>query len=72
MHFVGTYLAKPDARHPGDFILELRAAGVPKVRTIDAATIPKRTPLREVAERWCAKNGHTLRIDWTSLTNDTP
>ncbi|MES2737249.1 MAG: hypothetical protein V4672_13075 [Verrucomicrobiota bacterium] len=72
MHFIATYLAKPKAIHAGDFILHLLSTCGHHSHNIDAASVTRGTLLREVAEAWAQANGHTLRIDWSSLTKTTP
>lgn len=72
MEFTATYYAKPAAIHRGDYILHLRSTCGRYVHTIDAAEVPRGTALREVVEEWAAQQQHTFRIDWSSLTSDTP
>lgn len=76
MNLVGVYIAHRDARHHGDFTLQLfersdlEANGWAKatpVHTINTRTIPKTANLKLLAAAWCRENGHTLKIDESSL-----
>lgn len=77
MNLVGVYINHPDARHHGDFTLQLFERGdleangwakATPVHTIDTRTIPKTANLKLTAAEWCRGRGHSLKIDESSLT----
>lgn len=70
MHLLGSFTAKENAITAGDYILILTDPSGQEHHRIDAAAIPRGVPLREAAQDWCHQNGHTLKIDWSTLTSD--
>lgn len=67
--YIGRYQAKPDAAHPGDYLLIITTP-LGNHLTFDTASTPRGTSLRESAKAWCDIQGHPLRIDWSTLTSD--
>lgn len=67
--FIGRYHAKEKPLHPGDYLLVL-SSSLSETHTFDTAHYPRGTSLREAAQEWCTAQRRTLKIDWSTLTND--
>lgn len=67
MQLTGTYYESQHRRHPGVGLLSITGPNGDLYRFFSTRTAPPGVPLRQLAEQWAKKNGHSLTIDWSSL-----